>query len=110
MRTVRLNLSRCTSREEAHRYLKAKFRFPEYYGENLDALYDCMTDIAEDTEIVFEETEDACCRERLPDDGIPYGEEPVRDSFQRFIKTVRRVIEDAAEENSHLYLQVEKQV
>lgn len=100
MRTVRLNLGRCTSKEETHRYLKAKFRFPEYYGENLDALYDCMTDIAEDTEIVFEDSDgNGCC------DLASCGEDPVRDSLQRFLKAVRRVIEDAAEENSHLCLQ-----
>lgn len=100
MRTVRLNLERCRSREEAHRYLKAKFGFPEYYGENLDALYDCMTDIAEDTEIVFEgDGPENCCETTGSQDAPAPG-----DSLHRFLKTVRRVIEDAAEENSHLYL------
>lgn len=44
---------------ELHEYLMEKFQFPNYYGNNLDALYDCLTDICEDTmiEIIYDETE-----------------------------------------------------
>ena len=31
-------------KEEAHRYLKEVFSFPDYYGANLDALYDCLSE------------------------------------------------------------------
>ena len=30
------------SKEETHRYLKETFGFPEHYGNNLDALHDCL--------------------------------------------------------------------
>ena len=33
-------------------YLKEMLEFPEYYGKNLDALYDCLTDLA-DVEITI---------------------------------------------------------
>lgn len=29
---------------EAHRYMKKVLQFPDYYGENLDALYDCLNE------------------------------------------------------------------
>lgn len=37
--------------EEGHDYLKEVLNFPDYYGKNLDALYDCLTDIGVETEI-----------------------------------------------------------
>lgn len=32
-----------TSTEALHRILKDKLDFPDYYGENLNALWDCLT-------------------------------------------------------------------
>ena len=37
-------------KETAHVYLQEKLELPEYYGKNLDALYDCLTDFV-NTEI-----------------------------------------------------------
>ena len=31
------------TKEELHKVLKTKLELPEYYGENLDALWDCLT-------------------------------------------------------------------
>lgn len=38
-------------KKKSHNYLKKVFDFPDYYGKNLDALYDCLTDISVETEI-----------------------------------------------------------
>ena len=35
-----------------HGQLAEKFGFPDYYGHNLDALYDCLTDITSDTAVI----------------------------------------------------------
>lgn len=32
--------------EEGHDYIAEKLHFPEYYGKNLDALYDCLTELS----------------------------------------------------------------
>ena len=37
-----------------HAYLKEQCKFPEYYGNNLDALYDVLTDRQEPLEIRLE--------------------------------------------------------
>ena len=40
---ITLEIDRLQERETAQQYLKEKFGFPDYYGLNLDALYDCLT-------------------------------------------------------------------
>lgn len=40
-------------RELVQEYIARQMDFPEYYGKNLDALYDCLTDIAEPTAVGF---------------------------------------------------------
>ena len=41
------------SRETLHQTLAAGLRLPDWYGGNLDALHDCLTDITEPTELVI---------------------------------------------------------
>lgn len=43
MITICLNGEEFHTVSELHRSLKAKLSLPEYYGENLDALWDCLT-------------------------------------------------------------------
>ena len=52
MRTITLDLERMTSVPALHKYLRSALALPVYYGANLDALYDCLTEIAETTQIV----------------------------------------------------------
>ena len=47
-----LDARRFKGRTRAHAYLKEALGLPDYYGKNLDALYDCLGDIAEETVIV----------------------------------------------------------
>lgn len=37
---------------DIHRVLKDSLNFPDYYGGNLDALYDCLTDMLCDVSII----------------------------------------------------------
>ena len=44
---------RMTSIEAAHAYLQKTLRLPDYYGHNLDALHDCLTDLSRDVWIIL---------------------------------------------------------
>lgn len=45
-------------KRKGHDYLKEALNFPDYYGKNLDALYDCLCEIGVETEIVLINSEE----------------------------------------------------
>lgn len=47
-----------TDRGAAHDHLAQQLQFPAYYGRNLDALYDLLTDRSMPLEIEFSHAED----------------------------------------------------
>ena len=47
MKQITLDGNRLGVAAQVHDYLKETLDFPEYYGKNLDALYDCLTDLAD---------------------------------------------------------------
>ncbi len=53
-----LDAAQMNEKVQAHRYLAEMLSLPDYYGRNLDALYDCLTDLDE-TEIRFVNLEEA---------------------------------------------------
>lgn len=54
MNTIIINGSEMTSRDSAHAHLAERLSFPNYYGRNLDALHDCLTEVNEPTHIIIE--------------------------------------------------------
>lgn len=77
-----LDASRMLTREAAHRYLAEQLEFPEHYGKNLDALYDCLTDL-EQTEIKF-----VNCAE----------------AEGSYFERILEVFQEAAQDNAHLLI------
>lgn len=53
MKEITLDGLNMTSREIAHKYIKEIMHFPEFYGFNLDALYDMLTEISEPLSIII---------------------------------------------------------
>ena len=84
MKTITIDCSGITDPKALHRMLARGLDFPQWYGHNLDALYDCLTDIREPVFVRLLDWHTA--ESRLGS----YGQ------------TVRRVWEDAAEENPHI--------
>lgn len=60
---IHLNFSAMKTRKELHQYLKEKLGLPDYYGENLDALYDMLTEAKEKRAIRVEGL--AACNEKM---------------------------------------------
>jgi len=51
MQIICLDFREIESREELHDFLERNLELPEYYGRNLDALYDVLTEESEETVI-----------------------------------------------------------
>lgn len=49
---VILNCENLAQRGQAHQYLAQMLDFPDYYGKNLDALFDCLTELGDCTIIL----------------------------------------------------------
>ena len=49
MKSVSLDAKKMLEKEKMHEYFVKKFDLPEYYGKNLDALFDYICEINEPT-------------------------------------------------------------
>ena len=47
VKVIELNCEELHERTQAHQYLAQELTLPDYYGKNLDALYDCLTELGE---------------------------------------------------------------
>lgn len=87
IREVEINLEGIGSIEEFHNLVREKLNFPDYYGKNLDAMHDCLTDIAEPMEVVF--TGVKKFREKSQDNDI-------------YMTSLERMLEDVSKEAENL--------
>lgn len=84
MKKVLLDFNPARTVEWIHDYLSFEMEFPDYYGNNLDALYDQLTSLTEDT----------CLGVFCP---------PKEDTrISEYLERVCKVMKDAEEENPHL--------
>ena len=84
MKEIRID---CTGfgKEDLHRALAENLNFPEWYGNNLDALHDALTEIGEDVRLTL----------------VHF------DAMQNCRRGFLRVLADAAEENLYLTVNFE---
>lgn len=73
------------SKEELHRILAETLHFPACYGNNLDALYDCLTSISETTHLTLQNW----------------------DHIAPFAKGFKFVFDDAELENPNLFINIQ---
>ena len=70
--------------ETLHRVLAAGLQFPDWYGGNLDALHDCLTEINQPTELVIR------------------GSDTLETALGSYAAAFRRVLTDSAAQNEAL--------
>ena len=54
MKSIELRTSQFDSTDQVHEHLARELDFPDYYGANLDALYDCLGEVFEPIRVVLE--------------------------------------------------------
>lgn len=84
MKEVIINAEEIFSISDIHKQLAEELGFPEYYGKNLDALYDCMTDITEEVTVTV------------------IGRSELNETLGIGFKKLMGVLNDAAEENGSI--------
>ena len=57
MEEIILNCRDMRTKEKAHEYIMKKMNFPDYYGKNLDALYDILSTYDKEVIIKFIDAE-----------------------------------------------------
>ena len=87
--TVILEGSRMIDRVAVHNHLAERLQLPSYYGRNLDALYDVLAELGEETTIILRDP--ALVAEQLG----KYGE------------ALLNAMQEAAEENPKLSITLE---
>lgn len=73
-----------TTRDELHSFLAEKLSFPDTYGRNLDALFDCLTDIHTETEIEI------------------INDKELAENLGNYAKALEKVLSQASKENAFI--------
>ena len=74
------------SREALHQALSALLAFPAYYGKNLDALHDCLTDLSDPVHLTVLHAQ------------------ALEDALGAYCRSFHRVLSDSAQANKHFTL------
>lgn len=88
MKKVIINCAEINSRYQLHEKLADALSFPEWYGRNLDALHDILTDFSEDTLITFSNFV------------------ILEENLGRYALLLKKVVLDASEENEKVHIEI----
>ena len=82
-----IDCSSICTKEDLHRVFRETLSFPDWYGNNLDALHDCLTSLPEETKLTLLHWEAA------------------QEGLGRYALGLKRVLTDSEEENPILHIQ-----
>lgn len=85
MKVVILDGTTAPTKEALHQHLARELAFPDWYGGNLDALFDCMTAVSEEVTLTLDET-------------------ALAEALGPYVQRVGKVLARAAEKNPKIHL------
>lgn len=88
MRTIVLDGVMMKEHRQTHEYLAQCLGLPDYYGHNLDALHDCLSEIRESTRLVL------------------YRIDKITDQLGNYGLLLLRVIRESSRQNSYLSVEI----
>jgi ribonuclease inhibitor len=86
MKEITLDCRGFVPRSELHRVFAEALSFPDHYGNNLDALHDCLTSLSEEIRLTLLNWDAA------------------EEGLGRYAMGLKRVLTDAEEENPKLHI------
>lgn len=86
MKTVTLDCRGFLPRSALHKAFADALSFPDHYGNNLDALHDCLTSLPEETDLTLLNWSAA------------------KGELGRYAAALKRVLDDSAQENPLLHI------
>lgn len=89
MEKISLNGNSMGTRELAHLYFKWRLNLPEYYGENLDALWDILSVHSEPLEIIL------------------YNKDKLIENLGEYGKSIIELLNDISQENNNIKIKIE---
>lgn len=90
MKTIILDGEKMKTKREAHEYMSKAFDFPQYYGKNLDALWDILSVYDVPIHIVFKNAQ------------------AFKNNLEEYGNRILKVFLDAKEDNGNLSIEVEE--
>ncbi len=88
MKAFVLNCSEIHSRYQLHEKIAEGLGFPEWYGRNLDALHDCLTEIAENTSFTLNDFS------------------ALEENLGGYAELLKKVLSHASKENEKLLIEI----
>ena len=92
MNIVILDGRKMTDKDSTHLYLQKTLNLPDYYGKNLDALYDCLCEMGKPVQII-----------------VSYVQE-MQGNLRRYADSLLNTLEAASEKNFNVSVIIEELV